>query len=68
MINSTHPIKSLNTFTRTLDLLIPISYNITKELVGRVILMEINEKLRILTGAAKYVVSCSSSGSNRSAK
>ena len=46
MINSTHPIKSLNTFTRTLVLLIPISYNITKELVGRVILMEINEKLR----------------------
>lgn len=30
--------------------------------------MEINEKLRILTGAAKYDVSCSSSGSNRSAK
>jgi len=28
--------------------------------------MEIDEKLRILTGAAKYDVSCSSSGSNRS--
>lgn len=27
--------------------------------------MEINEKLRILSGAAKYDVSCSSSGSNR---
>ena len=30
--------------------------------------MDINEKLRILTGAAKYDVSCSSSGSNRSSK
>lgn len=30
--------------------------------------MEIDEKLRILTGAAKYDVSCSSSGSNRSSK
>lgn len=30
--------------------------------------MELDEKLRILTGAAKYDVSCSSSGSNRSSK
>ena len=30
--------------------------------------MDINEKLRILSGAAKYDVSCSSSGSNRSSK
>ena len=30
--------------------------------------MDINEKLRILTGAAKYDVSCSSSGSNRGSK
>ena len=30
--------------------------------------MEISEKLRILSGAAKYDVSCSSSGSNRSSK
>lgn len=30
--------------------------------------MEIDEKLRILSGAAKYDVSCSSSGSNRSSK
>lgn len=30
--------------------------------------MEINEKLRILSGAAKYDVSCSSSGSNRKSK
>lgn len=30
--------------------------------------MEISEKLRILTGAAKYDVSCSSSGSDRSSK
>ncbi|KZL90469.1 putative DNA modification/repair radical SAM protein [Clostridium magnum] len=30
--------------------------------------MEISEKLRILAGAAKYDVSCSSSGSNRSSK
>ncbi|ADL50746.1 putative DNA modification/repair radical SAM protein [Clostridium cellulovorans] len=30
--------------------------------------MEISEKLRILSGAAKYDVSCSSSGSNRSPK
>ena len=30
--------------------------------------MDINEKLRILTSAAKYDVSCSSSGSNRSSK
>jgi putative DNA modification/repair radical SAM protein len=30
--------------------------------------MEIDEKLRILTGAAKYDVSCSSSGSNRNSK
>ena len=30
--------------------------------------MEIAEKLRILAGAAKYDVSCSSSGSNRSSK
>jgi putative DNA modification/repair radical SAM protein len=30
--------------------------------------MEIDEKLRILTGAAKYDVSCSSSSSNRSSK
>lgn len=30
--------------------------------------MELSEKLRILSGAAKYDVSCSSSGSNRAAK
>ena len=30
--------------------------------------MELKEKLRILAGAAKYDVSCSSSGSNRSSK
>ncbi|GFZ30581.1 putative DNA modification/repair radical SAM protein [Clostridium zeae] len=30
--------------------------------------MDINEKLRILSGAARYDVSCSSSGSNRSSK
>jgi putative DNA modification/repair radical SAM protein len=30
--------------------------------------MDINEKLRILSGAAKYDVSCSSSGSSRSSK
>ncbi|MBD7911166.1 MULTISPECIES: putative DNA modification/repair radical SAM protein [Clostridium] len=30
--------------------------------------MELSEKLRILTGAAKYDVSCSSSGSSRSSK
>ena len=30
--------------------------------------MELSEKLRILSGAAKYDVSCSSSGSNRGGK
>lgn len=34
-------------------------------IINLVIFMNINEKLKILSGAAKYDVSCSSSGSNR---
>lgn len=34
-------------------------------IINMVIFMNINEKLKILSGAAKYDVSCSSSGSNR---